>query len=58
MVGADDMGTPVAASEAMLARIAGAELVVIDDAAHLANLEQPEAFNRALGGFLDARAQG
>ncbi len=56
VVGADDMGTPVAASEAMHARIAGAELVVIDDAAHLSNLEQPAAFNRALGDFLDARA--
>ena len=41
----------------MAARIAGAELVVIDDAAHLSNLEQPEAFNQALGTFLDARAQ-
>ena len=32
----------------------GAELVVLPGAGHLANLEQPEAFNRALGGFLAA----
>jgi len=27
--------------------------VVIASAAHLSNLEQPDAFNRALGDFLD-----
>jgi pimeloyl-ACP methyl ester carboxylesterase len=30
----------------------GAQLKVLADAAHLANLEQPEAFNRAVLGFL------
>jgi len=33
-------------------RIKGSELIVIDDAGHLMNMEQPEAFNRALIGFL------
>ena len=30
----------------------GSQLVVLPQAAHLANLEQPEAFTRALEGFL------
>ena len=30
-----------------------AQLVVIDGAGHLSNIEQPDAFNRALGAFLD-----
>jgi 3-oxoadipate enol-lactonase len=52
MVGADDPGTPVAASEAMHARIAGSKLVVIPSAAHLANIEQAEIFNAKLMKFL------
>lgn len=52
MVGADDPGTPVAASEAMHARIAGSKLVVIPSAAHLANIEQAEVFNTNLMTFL------
>jgi len=39
MVGADDPGTPVAASEAMHVRIAGSKLAVIPAAAHLSNIE-------------------
>ncbi len=53
IVGAQDQGTPVAASEAMNGQIAGSELVVLDDAAHLSNLEQPDAFSAALRGFID-----
>jgi 3-oxoadipate enol-lactonase len=52
MVGADDPGTPVAASEAMHTRIAGSKLVVIPSAAHLANIEQAEIFNANLMTFL------
>jgi len=48
MVGADDPGTPVAASEAMHSRIQGSNLVVIPDAAHLSNIEQTEIFNSSL----------
>ena len=33
-------------------QIKGSELVVLKSAAHLSNLEQPEAFNKALTGFL------
>lgn len=53
VVGAEDQGTPVAASEAINQRIAGSTLVVLDAAAHLSNMEQPDAFSAALTGFLD-----
>lgn len=48
MVGADDPGTPVAASEAMHAHIKGSSLVVIPAAAHLSNIEQAKVFNTNL----------
>lgn len=43
----------VAGMRQMAERIPGARLVEIEGAAHLPNLEQPEAFNRALREFLD-----
>jgi len=55
MVGEDDPGAPVAASEAMHERIPGSRLVVLNSAAHLSNIEQAEAFNGALMGFLQKR---
>jgi 3-oxoadipate enol-lactonase len=54
MVGADDPGTPVSASQAMHARIPGSRLVVIPSASHLSNVEQTEIFNRHLIEFLAA----
>lgn len=48
MVGADDPGTPVSASEAMHARIQGSTLAVIPEAAHLSNIEQTRVFNTHL----------
>ncbi|MCB1746255.1 MAG: 3-oxoadipate enol-lactonase [Gammaproteobacteria bacterium] len=52
VVGAEDPSTPVAAAELIHARIAGSRLVVLPDAAHLANIEQAAAFNAALLEFL------
>lgn len=52
IVGADDLGTPVAASEFMHAAIPGSTLVVLASAAHLSNVEQAQKFNRALLDFL------
>ena len=52
IVGAQDVGAPVAASQAIAQRIKGSELVVLDPASHLSNLEQPEAFTSALETFL------
>ena len=56
IVGEDDPGTPVAASRVINERIKGSELVILKSAAHLSNLEQPEAFTRALTTFLDRLA--
>jgi 3-oxoadipate enol-lactonase len=52
IVGADDQGTPVAASRTIQAQVNGARLVVLDSAAHLSNMEQPEKFTQALMEFL------
>ena len=52
MVGADDPGTPVAASEAMHAHIKNSQMVVIPQAAHLSNIEQAQIFNDNLLRFL------
>ncbi len=53
MVGKDDPGTPVAHSEILHREIPGSRLLVLDDAAHFANVEQAERFNAALRDFLD-----
>ena len=52
IVGEQDEATPPIASQFMQALIKDAELIVLPGAAHLSNVEQPEAFNRALAGFL------
>ena len=52
VVGEEDPGTPVAASEAMHERISDSRLVVLPSARHLSNIEQSEAFNVALMEFL------
>jgi 3-oxoadipate enol-lactonase len=52
VVGEDDLGTPVAASQAIQSKIAGSQLEIIKSAAHLSNLEQPEVFTRAITSFL------
>lgn len=53
LVGREDAITPVADSEKMQSMIAGARLVVIDNAGHVSNLEQTEQFNGALLKFLN-----
>jgi 3-oxoadipate enol-lactonase len=53
IVGRDDPGTPVAAAQAMHKRITDSKLVVLDSAAHLSNVEQPEAFNQSLMKFIN-----
>jgi 3-oxoadipate enol-lactonase len=56
IVGKQDIGTPVAASEAINQQIKGSQLIVLDPAAHLSNLEQPDAFTNALEQFLKRAA--
>lgn len=55
VVGAEDQGTPVAASEAIAGRIDGAQLEIIPNAAHLPPVEQPDATVAVLRRFLDAQ---
>jgi pimeloyl-ACP methyl ester carboxylesterase len=51
VVGAND--TPfLAASDYMAAKIPGAQKVVIENAGHAANIDQPQAFNAAVTAFL------
>ncbi|WP_439496803.1 3-oxoadipate enol-lactonase [Bosea sp. (in: a-proteobacteria)] len=53
IVGALDPATPPAAGQQIAGAIHGAELAELD-AAHLSNLEQPEAFTKAVLDFLNA----
>lgn len=52
VVGEEDTVTPPALSASMVAAMPHAELVVLPQAGHLSSLEQPQAFNAALSGFL------
>jgi 3-oxoadipate enol-lactonase len=52
VVGEEDPGTPVAASQAIHKKIKGSELVILKSAAHLSNIEQQDAFNTAVMDFL------
>jgi 3-oxoadipate enol-lactonase len=51
--GAEDPSTPPALQQIIAASIRGAQLEIIARAAHLANIEQADSFNRLLGEFLD-----
>ena len=53
IVGKDDPGTPVSMAEDIHRALPGSQLVILPSAAHLSNLEQPDAFNQALGEFID-----
>jgi pimeloyl-ACP methyl ester carboxylesterase len=53
VVGSEDGFTPVADARVIADGVPGADLVVVDGAAHLPNLEHPEAFNAALQRLLD-----
>lgn len=52
IVGREDALTPPEAAQVMRDGIAGAQYVEIAEAGHLANVEQPQAFNAALHAFL------
>ena len=52
IVGEEDPGTPVAASQVIHEQIKGSELVILKSAAHLSNIEQQDAFNTAVMAFL------
>ena len=52
IVGRQDPIRPVADAEFMQGGLKNARLEIIEDAAHMTNMEQPEVFNRALLEFL------
>ena len=52
VVGADDPATTVEMARTIQKGIAGSELVILKNAAHLSNLEQADAFNAAVLDFL------
>ena len=52
--GAEDLATPVALMEDIRVHIAGSELVILPDAAHILAIEQADRVNRHLLGFLGA----
>ena len=49
-----DPALPVPMSEIIAAEIPGARMEVVGGAAHLCNVEKPDAFNAVIRGFLDA----
>lgn len=53
LVGSEDEFTPLPEAQLLHERIPGAELVVVDGAAHLPNLERPAEFNAALESLLE-----
>jgi len=54
IVGEQDPGTPPAMAREIHENAPGSKLVVLPQAAHLSNLEQPGGFSRALGDFLSS----
>jgi pimeloyl-ACP methyl ester carboxylesterase len=53
----DELIRPDKASRALMEGLPDAELLVIPDAGHLVNLEQPEAFEAAITGFFARRGR-
>lgn len=58
IVGEEDLLTPPADAETMVGAVPDGRLAVIEKAGHLSAIEQPEAFNRAVAGFIDELAGG
>ena len=56
IVGTDDKVLPVSESQILANAIPGSELMLIEHAGHLTNIEAPELFNTILGDFLDRHA--
>ena len=56
IVGRDDPIRPVADSEFMHEHISNSRLEIMEGAAHLTNMEQPQAFNQALLNFIKEMA--
>jgi len=55
VAGSDDRTAPPAIMEKMAQKIPGAEYALLEGCGHLGPMDQPEAFNAALGAFLERR---
>jgi 3-oxoadipate enol-lactonase len=53
LVGRQDPACTVEKSIVLHRMIDGSQMVILEDAAHLSNIEQPKAFNQALRAFID-----
>jgi 3-oxoadipate enol-lactonase len=53
LVGRQDPACSVEKATVIHRMIDGSQLVILEEAAHLSNIEQPQAFNGALRGFID-----
>ena len=53
MTGRQDPACSVDQATVLHRMIGGSQLVILEDAAHLSNIEQPQAFNLALRNFID-----
>jgi pimeloyl-ACP methyl ester carboxylesterase len=58
LVGEDDVLTPPADAERIARGVKGAKLVILPEAGHMSNMEQPALFNRALEDFVAGLAAG
>jgi 3-oxoadipate enol-lactonase len=54
IVGRQDEFTPVAKAEEMKQKIQNCKLIIIENAGHMPNLEQPEEFNKIVLDFLES----
>jgi 3-oxoadipate enol-lactonase len=54
ITGREDFATPLQANQEISEKIPGARLVVLDEAAHISNMMQPQAFTKAVLEFLAA----
>jgi 3-oxoadipate enol-lactonase len=54
IAGDQDVGTPPAMSEAIVSKVPGAKLAIIQGAAHLSAAEKPQEFSRLVLDFLAA----
>lgn len=55
VAGSDDKTAPASVMKRMSEKIPGADYVLLEGCGHLGPLDQPDAFNAALGGFLARR---
>ena len=58
MTGRQDPACTVDQATVLHRMIDGSQLLILEDAAHLANIEQPQAFNAALRAFIDRVEDG